>query len=178
VEYCLEECNNESCHHGWTANLMGRNRDFALSDGQSLDVCRAWTADSSLPLPSSFETEGMFILPCLSDTVKLLPSTEYSSATVTHWLNAKYSNRVLHKVGLCIALHDILSVSDGALKYDDGWSILKGATLRPSYPELMVAEFWMTVFRPFVGEVLTGRIGGRQGGREAEVHYIDDFFWP
>ena len=67
----------------------------------------------------------MFILARLSDTVKLLPSTEYSPAAITQWLNAKYSNRVLHKVGLCIAVYDILSVGDGALKYGDGCVYIK-----------------------------------------------------
>ena len=73
----------------------------------------------------------MFILARLSDTVKLLPSTEYSSSAVAQWLNAKYSNRVLHKVGLCIAVYDILSVGDGALKYGDGCVYIKSCpTLR------------------------------------------------
>ena len=67
----------------------------------------------------------MFILTRLSDTVKLFPSTEYSHVAVTQWLNAKYSNRVLHKVGLCIAVYDILSVGDGALKYGDGCVYIK-----------------------------------------------------
>jgi DNA-directed RNA polymerase III subunit RPC8 len=67
----------------------------------------------------------MFILTRLTDTVKLLPSTEYSHAAVTQWLNAKYSNKVLHKIGLCIAVYDILSVGDGALKYGDGCVYIK-----------------------------------------------------
>ena len=62
----------------------------------------------------------MFVLSRLTDIVKLLPSTEYSPAAVVQWLNAKYSNKVLHKVGLCIAVYDILSVGDGAIKYGDG----------------------------------------------------------
>jgi len=62
----------------------------------------------------------MFVLSRLTDIVKLLPFTEYSPAAVAQWLNAKYSNKVLHKVGLCIAVYDILSVGDGAIKYGDG----------------------------------------------------------
>jgi DNA-directed RNA polymerase III subunit RPC8 len=67
----------------------------------------------------------MFILTRLTDTVKLLPSTEYSHIALTQWLNAKYSNRVLHKVGLCIAVYDILEAGDGALKYGDGSIYIK-----------------------------------------------------
>ena len=69
----------------------------------------------------------MFVLTRLTDTVKLLPSTEYSHVAVTHWLNAKYSNKVLHKVGLCIAVYDILSVGDGAIKYGDGCVYIKSS---------------------------------------------------
>jgi|SRR5579859_728409 len=72
---------------------------------------------------------AMFILARLSDTVKLLPSTEYSPAAVTQWLNAKYSNRILHKVGLCITVYDILSVGDGAIKYGDGSIYIKSISV-------------------------------------------------
>ena len=67
----------------------------------------------------------MFILTRLTDTVKLLPSTEYTHSALTLWLNTKYSNRVLHKTGLCISVYDILSVGDGALKYGDGCVYIK-----------------------------------------------------
>ncbi len=69
----------------------------------------------------------MFVLTRLTDTVKLLPSTEYSHNALALWLNTKYSNRVLHKIGLCIAVYDILSVGDGALKYGDGCIYIKSA---------------------------------------------------
>jgi hypothetical protein len=72
----------------------------------------------------------MFVLTRLTDTVKLLPSTEYSHNALAQWLNTKYSNHVLHKVGLCIAVYDILSVGDGALKYGDGCVYIK-STPRP-----------------------------------------------
>src|SRR5947207_7342810 len=75
-----------------------------------------------------FRTRFMFILTRLTDTVKLLPSTEYSHTAVTQWLNAKYSNKVLHKTGLCIAVYDILSVGDGALKYGDGCVYIKSTS--------------------------------------------------
>jgi DNA-directed RNA polymerase III subunit RPC8 len=67
----------------------------------------------------------MFVLTRLTDTVKLLPSTEYTPSALTLWLNTKYSNRVQHKIGLCIAVYDILSVGDGALKYGDGCVYIK-----------------------------------------------------
>jgi len=98
--------------------------------------------------------------------VKLLPSTEYSHNALTQWLNAKYSNRVLHKVGLCISVYDILSVGDGALKYGDGCVYIK-------------TEFRMTVFRPFVREVITGRImSATHRGIRLSLEFFDDIYIP
>ena len=121
-------------------SFIKKRTSFILAmwtEGQSGDFMNFFTCEQNLARfdrrssPSLWhrhvETEGMFILSRLSDTVKLLPSTEYSPAAVTHWLNAKYSNRVLHKVGLCIAVYDILSVGDGALKYGDGCVYIKSS---------------------------------------------------
>ena len=119
----------------------------------------------------------MFILTRLTDTVKLLPSTEYTHSALTLWLNTKYSNRVLHKTGLCIAVYDILSVGDGALKYGDGCVYIKST--RPVCTVLMIGEFRMTVFRPFVGEVLTGRImAATHNGIRISLEFFDDIFIP
>jgi len=58
-------------------------------------------------------------------------------------------------------------------------SILKVATPLTSYLELMVAEFRMTVFRPFVGEVLTGRImAATHRGIRISLEFFDDIFIP
>lgn len=123
----------------------------------------------------------MFILTRLSDTVKLLPSTEYNHIALTQWLNAKYSNKVLHKVGLCISVYDILSVGDGALKYGDGCVYIK-SSLPPLHFKLYIngiAEFRMMVFRPFVGEVLTGRImAATHTGIRISLEFFDDIFIP
>jgi DNA-directed RNA polymerase III subunit RPC8 len=43
----------------------------------------------------------------------------------------------------------------------------------------MVAEFRMTVFRPFVGEVLTGRImAATHNGIRISLEFFDDIFIP
>jgi len=43
----------------------------------------------------------------------------------------------------------------------------------------MVAEFRMTVFRPFVGEVLTGRImAATHRGIRISLEFFDDIFIP
>jgi len=122
----------------------------------------------------------MFILSCVRDTVKLLPSTEYSPAAITHWLNAKYANRVLHKIGLCISVYDLLSVGDGALKYGDGAIYVQSLPSPPySVGRLIVADFRLVVFCPCVGEVLTGRImAATHAGIRLSLEFFDDVFIP
>jgi|SRR5277367_5981863 DNA-directed RNA polymerase III subunit RPC8 len=56
-------------------------------------------------------------------------------------------------------------------------SILKVPVL--SYLKLMIAEFRMTVFRPFVGEVLSGRImAATHRGIRISLEFFDDIFIP
>ena len=53
--------------------------------------------------------------------------------------------QVVFNVGLCIALFDLISVGDEYIFPSDGGSHIQ-------------VEFRLMVFRPFVGEVLTGKI--------------------
>ncbi|XP_043205924.1 DNA-directed RNA polymerase III subunit RPC8-like, partial [Amphibalanus amphitrite] len=76
---------------------------------------------------------------------------------ITEELNRKLSNRVLYSVGLCIALHDIVKLEESFILPGDGASHSR-------------TTFRYVVFRPYVDEVLTGRIkscssDGVQGSR-------------
>jgi DNA-directed RNA polymerase III subunit RPC8 len=42
-------------------------------------------------------------------------------------LNKKYSNRVLHDVGLCICVFDLSQVGEGKVRYGDGCLWYKGS---------------------------------------------------
>lgn len=56
----------------------------------------------------------MFSVVILTDTVRVVPQnfdTEQQQALEDE-LNRKYSNKVLHKVGLCIRVFDLLETSD------------------------------------------------------------------
>lgn len=57
----------------------------------------------------------MFILTTLKDNVRVSPMDfQFPRPTaVESELNKKYSNRVLHGVGLCVRVFDILSLTDG-----------------------------------------------------------------
>ena len=60
-------------------------------------------------------------------------------------LTIKYSNRVIHNVGLVICLFDIIKMSD--------------PFILPGQPDVVLTlEFRMVIFRPFIGEVLSGKV--------------------
>lgn len=112
--------------------------------------------------------ESMFVLSKFSDIVKLTPST-FSIATetaLTSTINAKFSNKVVQDVGLCICLFDILQSSDGIVQAGDGCAYV-------------TVEFRLVVFRPFIGEVLTGKIANcSQDGIRISLGFFDDIFIP
>lgn len=110
----------------------------------------------------------MFVLSRVSDIVKLAPST-FSIPTetaLTSTINAKFSNRVVQDVGLCICLFDILHSSDGVVKAGDGCAYV-------------TVEFRLVVFRPFIGEVLTGTIANcSPEGIKVTLGFFDDILIP
>ncbi|KZT53403.1 hypothetical protein CALCODRAFT_501153 [Calocera cornea HHB12733] len=89
----------------------------------------------------------MFILARLKDTVPLHPQDFALDpiAALTREINKKYANKVLHDVGLCVVLFDVVECSEGKVRFGDGclWHKL---------------TFRMVVFRPFVGEVFVGEV--------------------
>lgn len=110
----------------------------------------------------------MFVLSKFTDIVKLSPDT-FSIATataLTSTINAKFSNKVVQDVGLCICLYDILHSSDGIVQAGDGCAYV-------------TVEFRLVVFRPFMGEVLTGKIANcTETGIKVTLGFFDDIFIP
>lgn len=108
----------------------------------------------------------MFILSEIEDTVKIVPNDfkKEDSGAITDVLNEKYANKVVQEVGLCICVHDILHTSEGFILYGDGCSYVKGKNQRAQisfsfiYSKKKKVLFRVVVFRPFVGEILTGKI--------------------
>jgi hypothetical protein len=108
----------------------------------------------------------MFILSELEDTVKIVPNDfkKEDNGAITDVLNEKYANKVVQEVGLCICVHDILETSEGFILYGDGCSYMKGTRLFSKLYATQLIElsiivtFRLVVFRPFVGEILTGKI--------------------
>lgn len=108
----------------------------------------------------------MFNLAVIDDTIKL-EACQLGSDTVsalTYNINAKYSNRILPNVGLCISHFDFSSISEGHLKNGDGCTYYK-------------ATFRLIVFRPFKGEILVGKVKScDEDGVRITLGFFDDIY--
>ncbi|CAD7081260.1 unnamed protein product [Hermetia illucens] len=104
----------------------------------------------------------MFVLAELKDTIRIAPEQFHLklSEAVRDEINRKLANKVLLNVGLCIALKDIVKLGDSIILPGDG----------ASHTEVI---FRYIVFRPTVGDVITGKI--RSCSREG-VHITLGFF--
>ncbi|KAJ2723385.1 DNA-directed RNA polymerase III complex subunit Rpc25 [Coemansia sp. Benny D115] len=110
----------------------------------------------------------MFVLTVLRDTLKIVPSefTKPREQALKDEINSKYANRVLHDVGLCILVHDLLEIDEGYVQHSEGWIWVK-------------ARFRMVVFRPFRDEVLLGRIrSASPTGIQVTMGFFDDITIP
>ncbi|TPX44959.1 hypothetical protein SeLEV6574_g04174 [Synchytrium endobioticum] len=112
----------------------------------------------------------MFILSRLADNVLISPSA-YSKpriSAVTDELNKKYANKILHNVGLCIRVLDILEISDGVVH-----------PLKDGCYQSRV-RFRLIVFKPFKGEVLLGKIASASptAGVQVSMTFFDDILIP
>ena len=89
----------------------------------------------------------MFILSKMKSVVRLEPSSFERSLpdALKDALTEKLANKVLKDVGLVIALWDILKIGDSYLLPGDGASHTR-------------VEFRILVFRPFMEEVLVGKV--------------------
>ncbi|XP_078347084.1 DNA-directed RNA polymerase III subunit RPC8-like [Oculina patagonica] len=110
----------------------------------------------------------MFVLAEMKDTVRVKPwhfGVDLREAISTK-LNKKLANKVVHNVGLCIVLHDITSIGDSYLFPGDGSSHTP-------------VKFRFVVFRPFVDEILTGRIRScNHEGVQVSMEFFDDITIP
>ncbi|XP_009862385.2 DNA-directed RNA polymerase III subunit RPC8-like [Ciona intestinalis] len=110
----------------------------------------------------------MFILVEMKDTVKVEPwlfNVNLNDAVKVE-LNRRLANKVVYNIGVCICLFDILKYEDSYIFPGDGASHTK-------------VHFRCVVFRPFVDEVLIGKIKGcSQEGVTVSLGFFDDILIP
>ncbi|CAG8600266.1 2213_t:CDS:2 [Funneliformis caledonium] len=110
----------------------------------------------------------MFILSVLKDTIHIQPYDFYKSKydALSDEINRIYANRIIQEVGLCICLFDILSASEEIVHYGNGASYAK-------------VTFRIVVFRPFIGEILEGKVSSNTPeGVKVTLGYFDDILIP
>jgi len=110
----------------------------------------------------------MFVLVQMKDTVRTPPHLFHLDAVdaVREALNIKFANKVVYNVGLCIALWDIEKIEDSYIFPGDGATHTN-------------VHFRYVVFRPFVDEILVGRIKScSKEGLNVSVGFFDDIHIP
>lgn len=110
----------------------------------------------------------MFALTEMKDTVRIPPYrfTMKLNQAIAEELNRKFANKVVLKIGLCIALFDITKLEDSYILPGDGASHTK-------------VQFRFVVFRPFVDEIITGKIkGSSRDGVSVTLGFFDDIIIP
>ncbi|KAJ3342567.1 hypothetical protein HDU93_001955 [Gonapodya sp. JEL0774] len=111
----------------------------------------------------------MFILSVLRDLIRV-PPNEFArprNDAIIHQINEKFANKVLHNVGLCIRAFDLLQVGDAVVNMvsDGSYSV--------------TTKFRLVVFRPFIGEVLLGRVHSQgDWGMRVSMGFFDDVLVP
>jgi DNA-directed RNA polymerase III subunit RPC8 len=97
----------------------------------------------------------------ISDVIPIAPTDlgKKSPDAIHDGIHSKYSNRVLHKVGLCLCLWDLLSASEGLINAGDSRVHVdgergQGGKHRARLLMMVAVTFRMVVFRPFKGEIV------------------------
>ncbi|OQO06333.1 hypothetical protein B0A48_08922 [Cryoendolithus antarcticus] len=111
----------------------------------------------------------MYVLTTISDTAALPPSSFPlpTARALENWLNAKYSDRILPQVGLCVCFHSLISTSEGLIAHGTGLVNVN-------------VTFRLIVWRPFKGEILQGTIiqSDREGGVWLGMDFFEDLQVP
>ncbi|KAF2634693.1 hypothetical protein P280DRAFT_463189 [Massarina eburnea CBS 473.64] len=110
----------------------------------------------------------MFILTTIEDLIQITPDqfNRPSAQALKDAINTKYSNKVIQNIGLCLCLWDILQTSEGLIGHGTGLVNVN-------------VEFRMTVFRPFQGEILYGRIKSASPlGIVIDMDFTSEVFVP
>jgi DNA-directed RNA polymerase III subunit RPC8 len=110
----------------------------------------------------------MFILSRLTDLIRIAPDqfNKNQKKALINELNKKYANKIINNLGLVISVWDLIKVDHGQLKPGDGAMYIK-------------CEVTVVVFRPFVGEILTGWIEKcTSEGIKVKMEFFNDIFIP
>eukprot|EP01036_Dinobryon_divergens_P030335 gene30335-39564_t len=110
----------------------------------------------------------MFVLTTIQDKLSTIP--EYfdrpRAQVLKEQIEVKYSNKVILEVGLCVCFYDFLEVGDPFIYPSEGSAIQD-------------VRFRIVVFKPFIGEVLTGRVTESSAtGLRVSLEFFEDVLVP
>lgn len=100
--------------------------------------------------------------------VQIPPSDFHKSSirAIEDFINTKYADKVIHKIGLCVGFHSLISASEGLIGHGNGIVNVN-------------VDFRMVVFRPFKGEILRGTIThSNQAGIYISMDFFEDIIVP
>ncbi|KAK5691441.1 DNA-directed RNA polymerase III complex subunit Rpc25 [Elasticomyces elasticus] len=104
----------------------------------------------------------MYTLVTVADVVEIHPRDFHkpSKRAIEDWINTKYADKVIHKIGLCVGFHSLISASEGLIGHGTGIVNVN-------------VDFRLVVFRPFKGEIIRGTISS---SNESGIHMSMGFF--
>jgi len=104
----------------------------------------------------------------VADVVQIHPTqfNKSSSRAIEDFINAKYADKVIHKVGLCLGFHSLISASEGLIGHGTGIVNVQ-------------VDFRLVVFRPFKGEIIQGTIvHSNTAGIFISMDFFEDIVVP
>ncbi|KAF1826124.1 uncharacterized protein K489DRAFT_406911 [Dissoconium aciculare CBS 342.82] len=110
----------------------------------------------------------MYTLVTLADVVQIPPKEFHKSSMrcIEDFINTKYADKVIHKIGLCVGFHSLISASEGLIGHGTG-------TVNVN------VDFKIIVFRPFKGEILRATISqSNPTGIELSADFFEDIVVP
>lgn len=90
-----------------------------------------------------------------------------SARAIEDYLNAKYADKVLHHIGLCLGFHSLISTSEGLIGHGTGIVNVN-------------VDFKLVVFRPKRGQIIHGVISSSDptGGIWLDMDFFEDVNVP
>ncbi|KAA0198064.1 DNA directed RNA polymerase III subunit [Fasciolopsis buskii] len=110
----------------------------------------------------------MYLLVTITDTVVIKPKNFGADLkdVIEQELNARFANKLIYKVGLCISLWDILEIGESFISDVDA-----------SYHTQVTFRF--ACFRPSIDEVLLGTVKScSKSGIRVSMNFFDDIYIP
>jgi DNA-directed RNA polymerase III subunit RPC8 len=110
----------------------------------------------------------MFVLSAIEEEIRVQPKDLCKTPldAVTEVIQQRFLDKVVHNLGLVVTLYDVQSVEGGFVYPNDGAEFFK-------------VKFRVVVFRPFVGEIITGRLcASAKDGLRASLEFFNDVIIP